>query len=192
MNCSVTCECGIVYPVSLTDAGLPIDCKCGKSFYIPSLSKLRESVGESPIPLNTVETIQAMIHNGSLPSRDDCPYSSRPANETVFFRVQCEVPWSGESKPTHLQKVLLTMIFGWFGNLFIFLKSQETMECGRDTSIEVPLQISSDFRDKILRIRNQSKLKALLSKTPIYARLLKEFPDATIETLPSSTIHSIP
>lgn len=183
MSYSVACECGINYPVSLTDAGLPIDCTCGRSFYVPSLAKLRASAGESPVPLNTIETIQAMVHQGSLPTGETCPYSGEPANETVVFRVQCEAPWLGVRGPTFLQRFLLSLIFGGFWRLFLALNSEDTTECGRDTSVDVPLLISGNYRGKVIQLRNQSKLKAMLSKTPIYAKLLKEFPEATVQTL---------
>ncbi len=177
---SVTCECGIIYPVSPTAAGLPIDCGCGKSFFIPSLSKLRESAGESPIPLSTIETIQEMIDTGRLPVGDTCPFSGRPVDDSVIFRVQCESEWTEDGDSSDLKQMLAYALFGWIALLFFRNNSEPIKEFGRDTSIEVPLRISSESRSAIVKLRNQSKLKSLLRQTPIYERLLQEFPDAEI------------
>ena len=169
MGYSATCDCGIVYPVNPTDAGLPIDCKCGKSFYIPSLAKLRESAGETPVPLNTVETIQVMMRSGKLPSGDTCPYSGRPANETVFFRVHCENTWDGTdgawssdaSTPKTILMMIIKIMFGGLGGLAIqaaLNNSHRGDAYGEDTSIDVPLRVSADDREEILRIKDLSKL----------------------------------
>lgn len=180
MTYSVTCECGTAYPVSPTAAGLPIDCRCGRSFYIPALSKLREAAGESPIPLNTIELIEQQIHNGHLPDGDTCPYSGRPADETVYFHVQCESEWTENDDSDDWTRLLSILFFGRIARLVFRSRSRTPQEFGRDTFIEVPVRIAEEFRDEVLRLRNQSKLKSLLRKTPLYDQLLREYPEAQI------------
>ena len=66
----------------------------------------------------------------------------------------------------------------WLG-LFMGAKRQMTESTGRETSIEVPLRVSREFHRMVGRKR-QRKLRALLKTVPVYARLLEEYPGATI------------
>lgn len=178
---SVQCDCGASHPVSAMQAGATIACSCGRSVDVPMLSSLRRSAGETPIPLNTVERIRAMIQNGELPQGDICPYSGRPANETLLLRVECERVWMRGGGSTDFGKMFaFVFLLGWLGLLLAWRKMQPLEERGRDTAINVPVRISTDARGRILRLRRQRALKALLCKTPIYAALLREFPGATV------------
>ena len=182
---SVFCECGVTHPVSATQAGSTMTCGCGRSVDVPTLSSLRKSAGESAIPSDTIETIQAMIRGGELPSGDICPYSGRPANDTIFFHVQCERVWvrGGESLESGN---FAYMFLGWIGALIALQKLRPREELGRDISLEVPLCISSDVRPTIMGMRRQRGLKALLCQTHIYAQLLQEFPRATVTVIKTS------
>ncbi len=184
MSYSVTCGCGATHTVTATQAGSTLRCACGTSIEVPLLSALRKSAGESPIPLNTIETIQAMIRRGELPSGDICPYSGRPANNTLFVHVQCERVWvrGGDSMGAG-QVIAYVLLLGWIGALIASIKTRPREELGQDTSLELPLRISSDAGSKILRIRRQRALKMLLRKTPVYATLLEEFPEAYVRPL---------
>ena len=55
-------------------------------------------------------------------------------------------------------------------------------ELGRDTAIEVPLRVHSDFREKLRGMTNQRALQKLLRTVPIYSKLLDEYPHAKIAT----------
>lgn len=184
MSYSVTCECGSRHAVSATQAGSMLECACGRSVDVPLLSALRKSAGESPIPLNTIERIRAMIQSGELPNGDICPYSGRPANSTIYFHVQCERSWvrGGDSWDTG-KVIAYVLLFGWIGALIASKKSQPMEEIGRDTFLELPLRMSSDVASSVMRIRRQKKLKMLLRQTPIYARLLDESPEADVSPL---------
>lgn len=156
----------------------------GQSGDVPNLSALRKSAGDSPVPLNTIERIRAMIQSGDLPSGDICPYSRRPANCTIYVHVQCErLSVRGGDSLDIRDAIAYVLLFGWIGVLIAYRKSQPREELGRDTSIELPLRISSDVGSKVLAIRGQKKLKMLLRETPIYAELLQDFPDAEVRRL---------
>jgi len=146
------------------------------------LSKLRGSAGESPIPLNALERIQAMIRDGRLPSGDICPYSGRPAHETMIFRVHCESPWAkGPGGGETLATIALGLCFGFIGSLIASRDSGPEEIVGRETTIDLPVRISPEARPELERLRSQKRIKAVLSQTPIYAQLLREFPEATVE-----------
>ena len=181
MNYSVTCSCGAVHAVTATQAGATLRCTCARSIDVPPLSTLRRSAGESPYPQNTIEKIRAMIHNGELPSGEVCPFSGRPADDTILLHVQCERSWVRGSDASDTDtKILYVLLFGWIGALFASRKTGPRQEMGRDTSVDVPVRIASSVRAKLLGTRRQSALKALLKQTPIYAQLLEEFPAARV------------
>jgi hypothetical protein len=178
---SVKCDCGASHHVTATQAGSAIACSCGKSVNVPTLTLLRRSVGETAAPLNTIELIRAMIRDGTLPDGKICPYSRRPANDTILFNVECERSSVRGGEPLDMGKmVTYVFLFGWIGALIASRKSQPREEFGRDTSVTIPVRISSDVRDKIVRLRRQRKLKSLVSETPLYARLLHEYPAARV------------
>ena len=131
MGYSVTCGCGATHDVTATQAGATLTCRCGRFLDVPGLSTLRKSAGECPIPRNTIERINAMIHNGELPSGEICPYSGRPANSSIYFHVQCERSWvrGGDSIDAG-KAVALVLFLGWIGALIAYRKSGPREELG--------------------------------------------------------------
>jgi len=79
--------------------------------------------------------------------------------------------------------VAWTLVFGWIGALIAIRKSRPQEVLGRDTFLRVPVRVSSEALPKLVRMRRQKKLKAILRETPIYAELLDEFPEATVEVM---------
>jgi len=181
MDYSVTCGCGKTLAVAATQAGASVRCACGQTVDVPLLSALRRSAGEAPVPLSTVETIQAMIRRGGLPSGDICPFSLRPANATVWLDVRCESRWVRGGEPLDRGILLVwVVVLGWIGALIGSWRSEPREEFGRDTFLDIPLRISSDAVSKVARIRSQRIWRRLLRSVPVYARLLDEFPGTKI------------
>lgn len=164
--------------MTASQAGSTFACQCGRSVVVPTLSTLRKSAGESAIPLSSIERIEIMLRNGELPTGDICPVSGRPTDDTIQFHVQCEKMWV-RGGSSFWQVLAYVLFFGWLG-LLIHQEPEEVERFGRETSILIPLRISSEVRPKILRMKRQKKLKALLAQVPIYSQLLNDFPDATI------------
>ncbi len=176
---SVNCECGIRLGVDARQAGSTISCECGRSISVTLLSVLRRSAGQST--KSTLELIEAMIRSGELPAEMVCPLSGRQPEETVYFHIQCERSWVRGGEPIDIGKLLLYYtLFGWIGALMVSRKMQERQEFGRDTTVTVPVRISSEVRAKVYGTRRQKTLRTYLSHVPIYARLLKEFPEAVV------------
>jgi hypothetical protein len=168
-------------------AGSTIQCICGASVDVPLLSALRRSAGETAMPLNSIETIQALIRDGELPSGDVCPYSGAAADRTFLVRVQCERSFVRGSDPIDAKGAIFYVVFlGWIGALIAYCKSSgRREELGRDTIIDLPLRVSADAAAKLARLRGQRTWKALLRKSPAYARLLDEYPEARITPITS-------
>jgi hypothetical protein len=141
------------------------------------------NAGQSPVPRNSLETIRKMIQDGELPSGETCPYSSRPADDQISVHVECERSWIRGGNIGSGQAMVYWLLFGWIGWLILRGKSRPREEFGRDTSIIVPLRISSDVRSQLLRLRGQKKWKAILRHVPVYAKLLEDYPRAEISPL---------
>ncbi|MEM7315212.1 MAG: hypothetical protein AAF497_18880 [Planctomycetota bacterium] len=174
----VKCDCGYVKTVSPTAAGSTLDCICGAQLKVPQLSKLRLAAGESAIPRDTLGQIRFMYGNGDLPANSACPFSNRPVDSTIELLVHCERPWirGGEADPGI--RAFARLLFGFVGGLITSRKPRE--EHGRDTHLTLPIAISSEANRLASTCRNQRKWKRILRETPIYAKLLDEYPDATI------------
>jgi hypothetical protein len=71
--------------------------------------------------------------------------------------------------------------FHWFGATAS--ASQQEIPGARIETIDIPLRIARDAHAEIAQIRSQQQLRTLLRSTPVYARLLAEFPQSTIQLL---------
>ena len=79
---------------------------------------------------------------------------------------------------------MITVFFGWIGAAWSSDGGAQT-ERGRETYVEIPLDVLKEARPQLLKLIRQTKLKEALRKVPVYAELLDEFPDATIAVLKS-------
>lgn len=182
MKYSVKCECGVEHSVLATQAGSTLTCDCSRAVAVPRLSELRKAVGENSVPQNDIERVKAMIHRGELPTGTICPLSKRPADCVVYVHVQCERRFLRTTRAPQALNILPWLLFGlWGGLLSIAISRRPTgvEVMGRDSSIRLPLRISTDMRAKFMR-SSARKLKALLQQTPAYAALLKKYPDADV------------
>lgn len=129
-----------------------------------------------------LQRIHTMVRTGELPQIGPCPHSGHVANETIVFHVTCRrAPAGGDDAMAHVGKATWADLFHWFGT---------TASAGQPNgsgpgieTVDIPLRIARDARAEILQIRSQQQLRTLLRSTPVYAQLLAEFPQSTIELL---------
>ncbi|WP_146118819.1 hypothetical protein [Blastopirellula marina] len=189
----IHCECGEPLEVTATQAGSTVTCRCGKVVDVPMMSVLRRSAGESAMPLNIVEQINGMVKRGELPTNDLCPISQRRPDLTVYLDVRCEQSYA--DRRAQLEEsdhyIIPYFLFGWIFAVFYTLlryalvKSKTPSELerhGHDVSVKVPLAISSTEKETFTKTRSQARLKQWLESTPIYVKLLEEYPQARVTT----------
>lgn len=187
MSYSVSCECGQKTAVEASQAGLSVSCvSCQKKISVPRLSRLREAVGETPFPMTLAEEIRGMIKSGQLPVGDRCPVTAELADAVVFVHIRCD-PNKANLGEASLVAGLFLAIGGWLGILLfavgLMTKKDQRERVRTETELTVPLRVSSAAITKISRMRNY-RLKSILRQTPIYAKLLSEFPEAITEVVP--------
>src|SRR5947207_9039133 len=64
---SIDCECGATNPVSASQAGGSLACRCGRVLRVPRLSQLRMAKGLSAHETNIRDSIVRMIRDNVLP-----------------------------------------------------------------------------------------------------------------------------
>ena len=70
MEYSVTCSCRNIIPVTATQAGTEVACRCGRTVMVPRLSQLRTAVGRAAYKPTVIEAIDRLICSGDLPFGD--------------------------------------------------------------------------------------------------------------------------
>jgi len=123
-----------------------------------------------------------MVRTGELPQIGPCPHSGHVANETIVFHVTCRrAPAGGDDAMSRVGKATWADLFHWFGATG--LAAQQNGSGAGIETVDIPLRIARDAHAEILQIRSQQQLRTLLRSTPVYAQLLAEFPQSTIEPL---------
>jgi hypothetical protein len=179
----VGCRCGQQLVVTADEAGTTVRCECGADVPVPSLSKLRATAGIGSYETGTIDTIRRMLDQGTLPWGGDCAVSGRPTRDVLQVKVQCErlhVP------KDHARYALLLAVCA--GPLWALLAvgSRQRPTHGRDTVVVVPLRVCCEYHRGLSPWWMRRKLRRLLRGVPVYARLLDEYPGATISATGSS------
>jgi hypothetical protein len=163
--------------VKADDAGTAVRCECGESVPVPSLSKLRAAVGIGSYESGAIDAIRRMLAEGTLPWGETCAVSGRPTRDVLRIEVQCERLHLPQD-PTKVV-LLLATCFGPWATLILF-RGQRDQAHGRDTVVRIPLRVCREYHRGLERWWMKRKLRRLLRTVPVYARLLDEYPGATI------------
>lgn len=143
-------------------------------------------VGQGAYESGIIDIINRMIDTGELPYGRECVLSGFPTNDLHPVRVECEKKWTTGAGKGRGLFVIFTVLFMPFWIIWALigkaLLDDPRRELGRDTAIEVPLRVHSDFREKLRGMTNQRALQKLLRTVPIYSKLLDEYPHAKIAT----------
>jgi hypothetical protein len=133
-----------------------------------------------------------MIRDGELPSGETCAVSGEPTKDIAILCIECErVRVRGDrldlSERMFLAAMFRVVLLGVIGTLVSsiiapFRKSTRVSaprENGRQVVVQAPVYVRSALHAR-LKKRSQVYLKRLLGQTPIYACLLREYPEASV------------
>jgi len=140
---------------------------------------VREARATGGANSGALQRIHTMLRTGELPQAGPCPFSGRSANDTILFQVTCRRGAGGDGAASQPGKATWSDLFHWSGS-----NGSAEQQNGSLASIEmidIPLRIARDAHAEILQIKSQQQLRTLLRHTPVYAQLLAEFPQSTIE-----------
>jgi hypothetical protein len=182
MSYFVDCSCGRRIDVVKSQAGSSIGCVCGAALEIPPLTQLKQQVGEDH--LSPLDRIGQMLRDRQLPQSRLCAYSGMPTRDVIYIAIECERVWTRNSERGLLNIVVtgLSALFGHLAHLFHQVQDDDEQVMGRATGVSVPLRVAHEF-EKQVRGSNQSELKRLLRTVPIYARLLDDYPEASVRAM---------
>jgi hypothetical protein len=171
MNYPLFCECGKQYLVTAPMAGTTFTCTCGKVVEVPNLSTLRASVGYSANPEDY--KLFRMIQNGDLPD-ERCVVCEEATSHVRQLHVTARLTYPDEPR-----EFLWSDSLSFLSQLMHFL-SKDEVKSKPDIvrQFDIPLRICRQCNCDVL---DASSLQKVVAREPIYAELLRRYPDSTIE-----------
>lgn len=183
MGYALNCTCGHSFEVQAGQAGSTLKCDCGAEVRVPSISKLRELAGKSAYEVGVIDQIGGMIDRGELPFGGVCAVSGKSTGDVMDICVHAEQFQKPQEK--NLQFLAPFAFLMLFQPSLTFGRRHRPHGDGRDTWVRTPLFVDSKYQDKFRRA-SQKKLKRWLRSVPVYAKLLDEYPLATVEFVQGS------
>ena len=175
------CPCGRSFDVQTGQAGSTLQCQCGADVRVPSVGKLREMAGKAAYEVGVIDQIGGMIDRGELPAGGVCAVSGKSTGDVMDLYVHAEKFQRAEDKGMLIVLWLLSLpLLILLSPSNVFGKRYRPEGGGRDTWVRTPLFVDSKYQDKFRRA-SQKKLKRWLRRVPVYAKLLDEYPLATVE-----------
>lgn len=171
---TVRCECGAGHAVAGTAAGTRLDCACGRTVEVPSLSKLRASAGEPTVSAELA--IKKMVERDEMPAGTDCLECRLPTRDTATILVVCE---QAEFKREQTGISVVNLLFGIFTGFFVFNRPVSGELVGRDVSFRLPLRL---YRDCLARL-GKADARRIVAEVPLYRQLLDKYPHADVSAL---------
>jgi hypothetical protein len=178
MGFSVECPCGLQISVDASQAGSTVVCECKRTVGVPSLGKLRESVGMDTYEAGAIETIRRLCSTGALPPGKTCAISGKVTDDVcpISVYVVRQFEHVKERKPSW---ALLFLAGPLLALLFWPSKTRVMPVEGSETVVETPLRLLRSYHPRVRRWR-QARLRRLLETVPIYAQLLAEHPRGVV------------
>ncbi len=181
MGYALHCTCGESFEVQAGQAGSTIKCPCGAEVRVPSVSKLRELAGKAAYESGVIDTIHGMIERGDLPAGKVCAVSGKSTDDVMEIYVHAEKFHKAEDIRTlAILGLLLSPLLFLLSPSMMFSGARRPQGDGRDTWVRTPLVVDSKYQSEMRRARRKKQQRWLRS-VPVYARLLDEYPQATIE-----------
>jgi hypothetical protein len=168
----VACECGATIQVPGTAAGTTVTCQCARKVDVPTLARLKASVGQSAISADL--ELEHLAATGALPLESNCTICGGETTNKVAFSVVCERPEDKSGGSFWYQ-----VFFIWFSPLLymMHMATRRSEVHGRNVVFRLPLRVCETCQPSV---NSRSAIRDALRRTPVYARLLDKYPDAKI------------
>ncbi|MEO1528834.1 MAG: hypothetical protein AAFX06_25725 [Planctomycetota bacterium] len=125
-----------------------------------------------------------MITREELPESELCCECGADTDQVLWFRIQCETAWSSES--TNRNDVLMVLSV-WLAALVSVLSPRRGYQSpeihGREVAVSVPIRWCHNCVQPSEQKVSMRAARKQLKTIAIYAELLKEYPQATLEPL---------
>lgn len=168
----VSCACGTVHEVSAGSAGSTFACECGRPVEVPSLVKLKASVGKAAVSADF--ELDQLVGTSALPMEETCGACGAATAGVRHVNVSCER--SEERQSTTWAWSPLALLAG----AVRFVGERTTRRLGRDVAYRLPVRVCDGCA---ARSWPRTEVRALLERTPLYARLFDKYPHAKVGDL---------
>jgi hypothetical protein len=172
----VPCACGATLEVAGSAAGTTVPCRCGRSVEVPSLVRLKASVGQASVSADF--EIEQLLVAGALPVESNCVLCHRPTSNQAKYLVTCEVATVDAGEMPWWQKILVVMAFGVIGfGVYGGWQVRRPSVRGRDVILPLPIRVCPDCVETLTTTK---AVRAAMQETDVYARLFEKYPRAAI------------
>jgi hypothetical protein len=134
---------------------------------------------------SVVETIRRMLAEGTLPWGETCAELGRPTPDVIRLRVQLQ-PDDGWRDRMGFWLAVAYVAGPLLAILFVIL-GKELHPQDSDNLVTLPLRLDRRLHRGLAWWGTQRRLRRLLETVPVYARLLEEYPRATIRVEGTTT-----
>lgn len=184
----VACACGTVHQCPAGYAGSRFMCSCGKVVEVPMLSALRTQVPQEKVTpasgspwreANSVAAIHALARAAQLPVECECVRCGRPTSEVVTLLVECEKP-EARAAVSIVVTIVLFVLFRGIGLVLSHLLASRmggTQMVGDYIAFDLPVRVCGECKEQLA---DPDQARQALLATPLYARLLSQYPNTVI------------
>lgn len=186
----VACDCGQVHWTPAGYAGSKFACGCGKVVEVPALSEMRKAVCRTSNSTRRTAIshtfdpeleIGSRLRRGALPVEVVCVMCREPTTNAVPVSVLCEQEQDNTLGCWWM--VLLIPPLTPIGMIVLLVRSQHRM--GRNVAFHLPVRMCEDCQPAVF---TEDGAKAALRATPLYARLLQQYPAAVVSSAGNTTV----
>jgi hypothetical protein len=178
MSFNIDCPCGRTIEVTAAHAGSDIRCVCGNVQAVPALSELRQRAGKSRYAVDIAESIRYMVADGQLPADDKCVTCGITTDNVLRFVIVCERQMP--KGPGFWNTFFLWLLSPLSAAVGEYSRTEDDDELmGREKIVKAPVRICPPCANAIT-LKRRGEMTDLLDRVPLYARLLRKYPDAQI------------
>jgi len=136
MKFQIQCECGHKWAVTECDAGLRMNCACGRTTELPSLDELRREAGLSPMPLSVAGVIEQRVASGAALANMRCAKCATQTEQVVPLVAECERAYN---------------VFEQTSFHGIVVDERYVGEQGRSVAVPVPIRLCENCQLAVFR-----------------------------------------
>jgi hypothetical protein len=156
-------------------AGTTVACACGENVEVPSLARLKASVGESAVSADF--ELEQRAAAGDLPPETACVMCGRHTDHTIRTTIECDKRRTDGGQPKWWEIVIAWFLNFWILVFLITSRRLRESEHGQDVIFTVPIRACESCA---VGVTTPAAVRNLLLRTPLYARVLEKYPRARV------------
>ena len=141
------CSCGKQVAVTADLAGAEVQCRCGRSLVVPSLSRLRSDAGLLAYSPGIADRVTRLVESEEQFLGDNCSQCGRQTSDVLSGTIVCEEVYRRGQGSTFSYRLLLMLVHPIALLIHLmFHRDQEVEELGREVSAPLRLPCCENCR----------------------------------------------